>query len=345
MKNSNSIKCDIWNIPKGKVPEDAKAFVYRILFDDGYFYIGYKLMENRRNGEKLPWEKYRTSSKITKRKIKEGHGFEAKIVIFFSEPENAPLFETKYLLKVDALNNDRCLNKAIYKDGLMRAKETYTEESSKNISESLKLWFQQEDSVHPLAGKVHPNRGKKLPQTAPKNHVSKNNIQITDGIINKWWPKNDPIPEGFRRGLVTVRGELTEKELAAKRQVAKDNHKRAKRKYEQNAKSCIICDKVLSYEDRHRKTCGKSCYSKFRSNVSKRNKISERSRKEGALKRQNALAVSKGFEDYEDMANKVVDFYRTHTIKEVVEMSGLSPTGINGCCKYVGFKKRGERNK
>lgn len=73
------------------------------------------------------------------------------------------------------------------------------EQRTKNISVALKAAYKSGRLSHPLKGKPHPSRGKKLPQTG--HHKTKGMISITNGVeTRRIWPI-DPIPQGWKRGL------------------------------------------------------------------------------------------------------------------------------------------------
>lgn len=123
---------------------------------------------------------------------------------------------------------------------------------------------------HPLQGKAHPNKGKKLPQTAPKKHVSIDNVQITDGDVNLWWSKGLDIPEGFRVGITKSGYTNSEEADAARRETNKKNALAARDRYNKKPNKCNVCEKDIPYGDRLKKSCSLECRSKWRSKCSKR---------------------------------------------------------------------------
>lgn len=96
-----------------------------------------------------------------------------------------------------------------------RPPDFHTDETKKKISDI------QKENGHPMLGKVHPNRGKKLPQCAPKYCKARGSKHITNGVDNRWLIQGDKIPPGWRYGLTRLIGsrvgKLTDKELVARR--------------------------------------------------------------------------------------------------------------------------------
>ena len=85
-------------------------YVYKILFDDGTFYIGYRGTKNQIQNDFLV--KYFSSSKIVKQKILDGHKFFGEIIDIFKNQEDAYLFEQNEIKNNFTDNN--ILNKACY---------------------------------------------------------------------------------------------------------------------------------------------------------------------------------------------------------------------------------------
>ena len=112
---------------------------------------------------------------------------------------------------------------------------------------------------HPMQGKQHPNKGKKLSQTRPVRHVSKDNIQITDGTINAWHKKTDPIPAGWRKGITKKDPERTESFFGSRKKTGEILRSRRKEQYEKSIKYCIKCGSPIPYESRKNSTCSNKC--------------------------------------------------------------------------------------
>ena len=125
---------------------------------------------------------------------------------------------------------------------------------------------------HPMQGKVHPNKGKKLPQTAPHRHVSIDNIQITDGRTNLWWPKGKDLPTEFKKGI-TKKGYTNSIESEeARKKATEANVKAWEEKYEASPKFCLNCGVGIPYvlAKKKWKTCSPECRSEWRSKCSKK---------------------------------------------------------------------------
>ena len=155
-----------------------------------------------------------------------------KMKYYFSIPENHPMYgkhhsqETR--LKLSNAHSGRAQPKELnvrrsetmknhYANGdivhPMQGKHLSEAHKSKIREKSL-LYRHSEDAKKKISAAVSGANngmyGKHLSEEA-KKHLSKthsgaNNhaygkVRITDGTINKFWPKDDPIPEGFRLGM------------------------------------------------------------------------------------------------------------------------------------------------
>lgn len=279
------------------------AFTYIVVFEDNYFYIGFKAIRNRISGKKLSWKNYKTSSKLVKAKLLNTPA-DFIIVGVHSSQEEAIEEEQRLLRSVDALKNELCLNQAISHREMLRRPESYTEEAVNNAKRGLERYRNSEAYTHPMQGKQHPNRGKKLPQTAPKRHVSKDNIQITDGVTNKWWPKGKELPEGFYRGLTTKPKRVTAatlKQLAINTAINTIN---ARIRYSLNPSCCKVCNTALSYADKNNSLCGEeSCFRTRRKQIGAKN-VGKKYPGNSA-KARSKYAKKKGFDSYYALAEAV----------------------------------------
>lgn len=74
---------------------------------------------------------------------------------------------------------------------------------------------------HPMQGKVHPNKGKKLPQCAPKDCAARGSKHITNGVDNLWLREGDTLPVDWGYGITRTcgsrAGKLTDLELEARK--------------------------------------------------------------------------------------------------------------------------------
>lgn len=110
-------------------------YVYRIVFSDGCFYIGYR-------GSKNPEEdflvKYFSSSKIVKERIKNGEIFTGEILLKFIDQNEA--YETEQLTILEHFTNPLILNRSCYYK--RKGFGILTEKAKLKISESSKLKWQ-----------------------------------------------------------------------------------------------------------------------------------------------------------------------------------------------------------
>lgn len=105
-----------------------------------------------------------------------------------------------------------------------RPPENHSEETKQKIRDKFVI------DGHPMLGKEHPNKGKKLPQTAPKRCKAKHSFHITNGKENKWWEDESTIPEGWSKGITRKdKGrKLSDKELEARKYAANKSKEKAK---------------------------------------------------------------------------------------------------------------------
>lgn len=93
------------------------AFVYKIIFNTGEYYIGYKNFFSKRKGKKLisNWVKYTSSSKEINKRIKDKSLLIIKkeILHLIKEKRDILYLEAKELFKHDVLEDEKSLNKNI----------------------------------------------------------------------------------------------------------------------------------------------------------------------------------------------------------------------------------------
>lgn len=339
-----------WLLPENQeyVPECHVCFTYEVnLPEISKKYIGFKSIKSRKSGKETNWKWYKTSSKLVKKYLKQGFVAEFKIIEFFENYEKGYAAETDLLKAADVLgvNKNLYLNQCITHDRMLRLPESYTDEAVNSAREGLRAWMESEDYVHPMQGKKHPNKGKKLPQTAPKVHVSVNNVQITNGEVNRWWDKNKPLPEGFRYGWVTQRRDLSPDERERLQQRLRGyceiRSKEARENYYADPNLCVVCQSVIPYEYRFsNKTCSAACRSKNRSKISSSYEVSEDERIRRSLRQKQKMADKFGFDTYDQLCDTIIELCKTAKVRDVAENFGISPTGINGCFKHKGFSLR-----
>ena len=115
-----------------------------------------------------------------------------------------------------------------------------------NISKALRNLYDRSDYVHPMLGKTHPNKGKKLPQTA--NHCcTVGTAWYTDGTVNVRVAKGKTPPGGFVQGVTAFKKRVNSQQALIKET------------YIKNPATCIICSKPLDFHKRGNKTCSVKC--------------------------------------------------------------------------------------
>lgn len=321
-------------------PKDFSGFVYKAVdLISGKVYIGRKFFW-KKNGDPSNWKRYKTSSSRVNELVKK-RPFKFYIMELLETRKSTIETEIKYLRERQVTSfPERYYNRAINSEEYYRDEESYSNPKFReNISKATKSWIKERG--HPLLGKTHPNRGKKLPQTSAKEHVSVNNFQITNGKENRFHPKNEEIPDGWWGGSTQKKNLVaTEKQIQACMEMSRKNRERALVKYYTDPNSCVVCGKILDYDERHRKTCASgACYSKLRLDVTKRT-FNKQTSEKSIETRKYYLAKEKGFNSYNEYMEAIVDFYRTHTNDKTREKFNCSKTQILSACKHVGFSKR-----
>lgn len=261
-------------------PDEYEAFVYLIVNKlNGKKYIGRKFTKKRNritnknsnSGRKKlivsesDWKYYKSSSDSLKRDIAEygEDNFDFIILEWCKTRAEAMYLEVEYQVKNDVLtrrieNTDEF---EYYNNNILsryfRPKNPGTveyETKCRNISEALKTGFKNGNIVHPMLGKVHPNRGKKLPQTGHNKNFGKR--WYTDGKTNLFLKDCEDIPTGYVLGLTKTNPDQKTKYIRA---------------YSSNPKRCHNCNKVLTYENRKRFYCTSRCQNfKHRGRMSKK---------------------------------------------------------------------------
>jgi len=321
-------------------PENYQGFTYKTVnILTGSVYIGRKFFW-RPNGKPHNWKNYKTSSKSVLKEIDNGVTFTFYIIELFKTKNETIIAETRMLRDREVVKfPDRYYNRTINCEEYYRDRQSYDNvEYRKNKSEAMLNWLKE--NQHPLKGKVHPNKGKRLPQTAPKEHVSLTKIQITNGKENKFYPKDEPIPDGWRIGLTQFKKRaVTEKTKYSAIEVGNIISKRKEEEYYKDPKTCSVCASVLIYEKRKNKTCGNKCYSKLRSEVSQNTFDIETNQKSVESRKRN-LAKSKGYDSHSEYLEAIIEYYKHHTNDETRNYFGCSKMQIISACNHTGFSKR-----
>lgn len=102
---SNNNFCDI--IEQDTIfLNDYIGFIYKITFADGSYYAGQKSFSKG-----VSWKKYKSSSDVVKAKIKNGELYFLEVLEFCDS--KLPYHETKWLFKLNVLEDPKSLNKNI----------------------------------------------------------------------------------------------------------------------------------------------------------------------------------------------------------------------------------------
>ncbi len=224
-------------------------------------YVGRKFFWQERKGIKTGnesnWREYTSSSKPLNKDIREvGLSlFEFRILRLCTSKSDCIESEIDELKIRDVLNAKDNNGNLLYYNKAINSKEYRPEEYGtpaynekiRKISEGVKDKYNDPSYVHPMKGKVHPNRGKRMPQTRSKTSI-KGRVRWTNGEISVTLNRGDSPPEGFTRGMVKKKRRLTLEEA----------------EYEINPKCCAVCGTFLPFVKRSRLTCSRACADKQR---------------------------------------------------------------------------------
>lgn len=324
-------------------PNEYKGFIYKVVDTvSGMVYIGRKFFWNYKD-KRTYWESYKTSSKRVNRKIQDGVIFSFYIIKLCKTREDTIESEIEELRKRDVLNYpNRYYNRCITSSEYIRDEESYKDpETRQKMLDGQLRRMNQAGWVHPMKGKVHPNKGKKMPQNAPIRHVTVDNIIITNGLINKYHPKREPIPEGWRCGSTQEKYELSKAEKQRRKEAGKIRLADNKKEYYKNPLICLVCKSPIEYEKRlSSKTCGNdACYRSHLSDRIKQREITWDTSQSGKSRMEN-IAKERGYLNYDEFAKSIIDFYKNHTNKETQDHFKCSWQMIYGSCKHIGFSKK-----
>lgn len=215
-------------IPWIGAPTDEEAskyegFVYLIEHkNSGRKYVGRKYfgrhlrkkVKGRTNRKRVKltsdWRFYTSSSAKLKALIEsEGvHSFTFTILHLCKTRQQTNYKEVEEQFLRDVLNKKLPSGEYEYfNDNIMsryfKPKEVGTPEyeaKCNNISRALKEGYANGTVTHGLKGKVHPNRGKKLPQTGHQENCGR--TWYNNGKTNLRLREDDEIPDGFTPGLL-----------------------------------------------------------------------------------------------------------------------------------------------
>jgi len=253
--------------------EEYEAFVYLVINKvNNKKYIGRKFTK-KRNRKKLSetsirrkliitesdWRYYKSSSKDLQNDIlKDGEeNFDFIILEWCKNRISAMYLEVEYQIKNDVLTKKMDNGEyEYYNTNIMskyfRPKEYGTEEYNnkcRNISKSLIEGYKTGKIQHPLKGKQHPNRGKKMSQTGHSKNKGKN--WYNNGTKNLSLSKTETIPFGYSPGILKKNPNQTLKFI---------------QRYDINPNFCSFCNKKLPYNKRKNSYCNSECQNNCHSN-------------------------------------------------------------------------------
>lgn len=253
--------------------DEYEAFVYLIVNKtNNKKYIGRKFTKKRNrkkisntsNRRKLiisdsDWKYYKSSSKDLQDDIlKNGEeSFDFIILEWCKTRISAMYLEVEYQVKNDVLTKKMDTGEyEYYNNNIMskyfRPKEYGTveyENKCRKISNSLIESYKSGKIKHPMLGKEHPNKGKKLPQTGHTKNTGKQ--WYNNGIKNISVKNADLVPNGFIQGLIKNNPDQKTKFI---------------KNYNIKPKYCKACNLNLPYSRRKQSYCSDYCQNSTHSN-------------------------------------------------------------------------------
>lgn len=257
----------------GGIPEDFdvnnyEGFVYIITNKDNdkkyigrkYFFNNRRIKVKGRKSRKLvvtesDWRKYKSSSRLLKKDM-DIYGierFEFEILSLHETRGQTNYAEVKEQFTRDVLYAKLPSGEKEYYNGNILSRyfspseegtQEYKDRCS-NISKALKRKYENGELIHPMLGKDHPNKGKKMPQTGQS--AAKGKIAWNNGETSIFIHKNETPPEGYKRGLF--------REVCSN----KKRSKRLRMEYDKSPKNCAVCNGIIPYEGRTNSSCSQEC--------------------------------------------------------------------------------------
>jgi hypothetical protein len=177
--------------------------------DKWYYGVEYSKNQLKIANPKNLWTVYFTSSKqVALFRKKYGEPDVVQVRKTFDCPQKAILWETKVLKRLNAPESKKWLNVAITtekfntsnKTLITNGQEQYMIDKDDIIPDG---WYRgRSEKFKERVRKSLKNKKWNFTEESRKNlsEIYKNSVLITNDIIIKRHPKNEPIPEGFRRG-------------------------------------------------------------------------------------------------------------------------------------------------
>lgn len=231
----------------------------------GKRYVGSKVLY-KPDGKPSNWKTYKTSSKYLKEDMnKSGEdNFRFRIISFHENIEEMYELEQFTQETLDVLRSRlpngelEFYNKRINGKACISKVEdpVVYEEVCRKISKKTKERLSDPEN-HPMKGRVHPNKGKKLPQTGHNKNLGKR--CYTNGVENIRRVFGEE-PDGFWLGLTMCARNTTRNK--PRRPSTYNQQEKFIKQYNENPRICEFCESPNPYEKRWNKFCGNECYTK-----------------------------------------------------------------------------------
>jgi hypothetical protein len=218
------------------------GFVYKITnLISNKIYFGRKYLFHPITKKETRWKTYKSSSKYIYNDL-ELYGesnFEFKIIKYFIDYKE--LYDYEISLILQHWNEANCYNKNAGGKYLM------DDDTKKKIRNTFKK------NGHPMKGKVHPNKGKKINSG---HSLNKGKVAYTNGIKNTFIHLEDvnKLDKEWIPGITynnKSREDLVQKKINL---------------YNISPNTCKVCNNNLEYKQRNRQTCSRACSNKMHSN-------------------------------------------------------------------------------
>lgn len=230
---------------------------------NGKRYVGSKVLY-KPDGKSSNWKNYKTSSKYLKEDMSKlgEDNFRFRIISFHENIEEMYELEQFTQETLDVLRSRLSNGELEFYNKRINGKACISkvedpivyEEVCRKISKKSKERLSNPEN-HPMKGRVHPNKGKKLPQTGHNKNLGK--VLYTNGKTYKFIDKGGVIPKGWYKGVGMNHGiNKRVSQIKEKSVINREN-------YYKNPKKCKICKGIISFEKRLSNTyCSRKCHSR-----------------------------------------------------------------------------------
>lgn len=315
---------DQWLYPEDTNPLDYEGFVYLITnTQSGRMYVGRKytfVQKKTRIVGESNWRTYYGSSDELKADIKKlGKDAFKREILHFCRTRGETNFK-----EVEEQFNRKVLHallpngeRAYYNGNIMSRYFARTPESyaavSENMSAAIKRYFANNPGAHPMQGKTHPNKGKKI---ASGHFKGRGKRWCNNGTDNVLLPVGADIPEGFVPGLLMKPGRTSS----------------ARRAYEMKPDLCV-CGNAKTFRRRKLRFCSDRCKYEAQS-IRMSGQCLPVDPVEHGLRRRQRTAERYGFASYEEMRQRAIGLRKTGmSLKRTADAIGCSTTLIQSLTK------------